>query len=618
MAARDSHGPPYLLQEVDVVTGTGSTLEHVDVLIRNGYIQQVSPERLDDAEATSIGARGMTLMPGLIDAHTHLDFLAVRNTPRSWVQTRFVLPRALGELVKHGVTTIRCMADPLKPVRRLRHRARRGRFSSPRIVSAGPALTAPGGHPEATLANDNAWLRKHMTVTLDDADRARATVHKLHTAGVDLIKLVYQGGLYGPERIELQKLTYDVAHAIIDEAHRLGLRVSAHTHYQEDVAALLALGVDSLEHGVLDQELKDPETLLAWAESQTPLVPTLTIAALFSGPDGALYIDTAASNLTTVYQAGVKIVAGTDSMVGAMPANAMHEELQRMVTAGMTPADAIRAATADAAKLLGLTDHGVIEPGRIADLILLNSSPLEQIENVADIDMVFQHGAVVYQAPQPPAPPTLDTYAVAGDRVIEYLDLTKGTVSNEAVVRYDRSRFDSDGIRTLTYLDRNSGEPLRTELVRTDQHLVTAEWECDIPDERTHIHARSNGYRISLTGTLRGNPVRRHYPLRGHTWMQLLQFDAATFVTSSDRQLSVVAIGASGRGALQLTDFEVTKSRQVPGHDDSVEAELVMPRWRRFWAARLHFDAHGGDLVSQHIRGKRHLSLERQSTVRKR
>lgn len=139
--------------------------------------------------------------------------------------------------------------------------------------------------------------------------------------------------------------------------------------------------------------------------------------------------------------------------------------------------------------------------------------------------MVFQHDAVVYQAPEPPAAPALDTFTV-DEPVIEYLDLTKSTVSNNAVVRYDRNRFAAEGIRTLTYIDRDSGETVRTELVHSDRHLVTKEWECAIPAEQTQLHAVSHGHRISLTGSLHGGTVRRNYPLRGLTWMQFLQFDA--------------------------------------------------------------------------------------------
>ena len=602
----------FLISCTHVLTGDGCELFEVDVLIADGCIQQISDQRHDVPGAMVIDGRGKTLIPGLIDAHAHLDFLSVRSTVRSWIQSRFVLPRALADLVRHGITAIRCMADPATPVLRVRRRIAAGRAIGPRMVVAGPALTAPGGHPEVTLAKDNRWLRRRIARRLDDPDHAQQAVRDLHAAGVDLIKFVYQGGLYGPERIELRQLSVDVARAIVSEAGRLGLPVAAHTHYQDDVDTLLELGVDSIEHGVIEHELTDNGTLQTWASSGTSLVPTLTIASLFPGPDRALYIDQASENLTQAHRAGVPIVAGTDAMVGAMPANSLHGELRLMVEAGMSEAEVLRAATVDAAALLGLHDRGVIAEGKVADLVLLGSNPLEQIENLADIDRVFANGVLVHQAPTPAPPPELSEYAVTGPDVLEYTDRTGATVPGPALVRYDRSRFEADGTRSLSYTDANSGEVLRSEQVTSGRDLVTQEWACAIPGEQTTLHAVADARQITLSGTVAGKQVTRTYPVRGRTWMQLLQFDAATFITSTEQHLAFASIGASGRGALQLTDFELTKKgSSTPGTGGSdVEAELVMPRWRRFWGAILRFHHSSGDVLHQHIRGKRDKALE--------
>lgn len=609
--ARHTAGGTFLIRKAHVVTSDGRGIENADILIREGRIQRVEQGRLEAAEAHVIDGTGKTVIPGLIDAHVHLDFLTAHGPVRRWLQTRHVLPRALGDLARHGVTTIRCMADPLAPTLRLQRRLEKGKITGPRIVTAGPALTAPGGHPEATLAKDNRWLRKRIALTLDEPDRARDAVRKLHAAGTGAVKLVYQGGLYGPERVSLRKLSGEVVVAIVDEAHRLGLPVSAHTHHQDDVAELVEIGVDSIEHGVIEREIRGEGVLRAWAGTGTRLVPTLTIAALFPGPDGALYIDVARRNLALAHEAGVKIVAGTDSMIAAMPANALHDELRRMVEAGMSEADALRAATADAADLLGLADRGVIEPGRRADLVLLGSNPLERIENLADIELVFQNGNIIHTAPAPQPAPVLTTYRPVSPPVLEFIDRTRGTVTEDAIVRYDRSRFADEGVRTVSYIDRDTGNPLRTETVHAGPDLITRQWRCEIPAERTSLHAIAEGHSITLRGKLRDESVSRTYPLRGQTWMQLPLFDPATFVTSDEQQLSIVAIGATGRGALQLTDFELTKKTTTGRGGDTVEAELVMPRWRRFWGATTHFDARTGDPIRQQIRGKKNHTVAR-------
>lgn len=614
------HGPTspelFLLSRTHVLTGDGHELPEADVVIADGRILRISDQRQVVPGARVIDGRGKTLIPGLIDAHCHLDFLAVRSTVRSWIQARFVLPRALRELVRHGITTVRCMADPLAAVLRVRRRIKSRRSVGPRMVIAGPALTAPDGHPESTLAKDNPWLRTRIARPLTEPAQARETVRELHAAGVDLIKFVYQGGLYGPDRIELHQLSIEVARAIVTEAHRLALPVSAHTHYEDDVDTLLELGVDSIEHGVIEHDLTKSSTLRAWSAAGTPLVPTLTIASMFPGPDGDLYIDQASRNLNRAHRAGVRVVAGTDAMVGAMPANSLHEELRLMVEAGLSEAEALRAATGDAAALLGLDDRGVIAEGNAADLVLLGSNPLERIENVADIDLVFSDGVLAYEAPAPAQPPDLSDYTVIGPDIMEYIDRTGATMPDEVVLQYDRSRFDAEGIRSLTYIDPRSGEALRTETAASGSDLVTREWACVIPGEQTSLHAATNTHQIALTGTLGGKRVSRSYPLRGQTWMQLLPFDPATFVTSTDQILTFVSIGTSGRGALQLTDFELTKkgSGTTGVGDGYVQAELVMPRWRRFWGAVMRYHAGTGDLLHQHIRGKKEQILEQRGT----
>lgn len=610
MKAHRAQDGTLVIRNVHVLTGHGSTMDGVDVLVRDGRVREVRRTRFDHLGARVIDGTGKTLVPGLIDAHVHLDFLDVRNGLHSWVQSRFALPRALGDLVRHGVTSIRCMADPLVPVNRLRKRAQKERFPSPAIFTAGPALTAPGGHPSSTLAKGNPWLRARIALTVDDQEAARTAVRKLHTAGVDLIKFVYQGGDYGPDRVRLRKLDHSIACAITEEAHRVGLPVSAHTHYQDDVDALLTMGVDSIEHGVIEHEMRGTETLRTWSRVGARMVPTLSIAAVFSGPTGEFYIDTARRNLTYAYEAGVRIIAGTDSMIGAMPANTLHDELRHMVHAGMSESDAIRAATADAADLLGLPDRGVIEPGRRADMVLLGSDPLERIENIADIDLVVQNGTVVYDDPDPPTPPTLGSYNASGPPVLEYVDLTEATVQDHATVQYDRSRFSDHGARTLSYFDRRTKALLRIETVVSDSNLVTRSWRCEIRAEQTDLSAVSDGRSISLSGMLAGSPVARSYPLRGRTWMQLLLFDAATFIISGEQHLDLIAIGASGRGALQLTDFKLSRKTSTSRAETVVETELVMPMWRRFWGASALFDANSGDLLREQIRGKSDRTLE--------
>lgn len=599
----------YLLRNVHVITGDGAELEGVDVLISQGRFARISQEHIDAPDAFVIEAKGKTLMPGLIDAHVHLDYLHTRGRFSAWYRTNTVLKSALRDVLEAGVTTIRCMADPLRLALQLRKWAEADPFRGPNMLVAGPALTAAGGHPAVTVAQDNPWLSGQIAYSIESPAQAVQVIRKLHEDGVDHIKIVYQGGMYGVDRIPLQQLSKEAMIAVVAEAHALGLRVSAHTHEEADVETLLRAGVDSIEHGVLEHGIAHEEMLKLWADSGARLVPTLLITSLISGPDGELYLKHARANLALAYASGVRIVAGTDSTVGAMPATSLHDELRYMVDAGMSEQDVVCAATSNAAELLGLSERGVIAEGKRADALLLRSNPLEQIENTTDIDLVFHNGLLMHETPPPPKQPELAMYAPNGPLLVEYIDRTETTFPHEVLMRYDRSNFASEGVRTLTYLDAGTKKVLRNERVVSGTDLVTREWECEIPGEGTVLHAVREGGNVVLKGTFNNEQVVRTFPLRGVMWMQWLQLDPATFAISKEAQVNVASIGTVGRGALTFKTFELTKRGSVDG--GCIDIEMVIPKWRKFWGANVLFDALTGELVRQQIRGKEQKVLQR-------
>lgn len=592
---------PLLIREAHVIVGDGGVLNDVDILIEQGNITRVESSRIDAPGARVIEARGKTVMPGLIDAHCHLDFLGARSGFSARMQTRFGLSEPINELLRFGITSIRTMCEPPKHVLGLRKRTRTGNRVGPTMVVAGPAFTAPGGHPQVTVCRDNAWLGRKMVYTPTTDAEARTMVRALKSQGVDLIKIVYQGGIYAEFGEAINKLPENVALAIIDEAHKQGLPVGAHTHYAADVAFLVEAGVDSIEHGVLEEEAP-PELLRAWAEKHTVFIPTLSITEFVSNADQQPYLPQASRNLGRAVEAGVRIAAGTDSMVGAMPADSLHQELQLMVAAGVTPAQAIQAATGNAAEVLRLHDRGLIKTGMAADLVLLNSDPLEGIESVSDIALVVQNGQIVHET-QPATPVALSDYAARAGGIERFTDNTRAWFSQAVEVTVDVSTFESDGIRTITYTDPESQQVLRAETLRSDTQLRTLEWACAIPNQNTDLRAIAHGGRISLSGTLNGRTVSRGYANGGTPWMQGLMFDASTFITSQMESLVVTSIGSSGRGALMAAAFELTKDRRQtqPG---KTQATLVLPKWRAFWNAKIIYDAETGSLIGYKPMGK--------------
>ncbi|MCK2218325.1 amidohydrolase family protein [Actinomadura sp. ATCC 31491] len=604
---RATEVPRYLITHVHVVAGDGTELHDADVALAGGRITAVTAGRARLRGAQVIDGGGETLIPGLIDAHLHLDFLQARNNPQAESQLQLVLRPALRELLRHGITSIRCMGDPLGLVVELRDRIAAGEISGPHLVVAGPVLTAPGGHPAVTVGKDNPWLRRRMVIQLDSGDQARDAVRELHAAGVDVVKLVYQGGRYGPDGIVLAKLRPEVMRAVIDEAHRLGLPVSAHTHHQGDVEELLAAGVDALEHGVLEEDLVGQDVLRRWAESGAWLIPTLYITTLMRDWAGRLHTGHASRNLRLAQQAGVRVAAGTDSMVGALPASTLHEELRLMAAAGIPPADLLPMVTRNAAQCLRSAGRGVVAEGNIADVVLLGSDPLDRIENVGDIDRVFSGGRLAHHY-VPPAPPRLNAYRPAGPAILTYADDTGTTTAGPAVVTYDTTCFSSLGLRRITYADPATGRVLRTETVVSEPDLTTTAWTCDVPDEATRLTAERKGRHVTLSGRFGGAEVSRSYPLRGRPWMQSFLFDPATFVTTAASRLCFLSIGTAGPGALAMTEFELTRTgRQAldeAGGRPCAGTRLVIPQFRRFWAALSWYDVTDGTLVLHHVEGQ--------------
>lgn len=598
-----------LIRDAMLFLGEGRSPQRADLLIAHGRISRISPGRLEVGDATrTIDGDGRTVMPGMIDAHLHFDFLGVRGGLSAWLRER-QHAATLRELLHSGITSVRAMADPLAQITRLKARVEASHVAGPRMIVAGPAITAPGGHPEITVCRDAPWLQRHMVRAVDDEAQAKAAVRRLHASGVDLIKIVFQGGVYAEFGDRLNKLATGAARGAIHEAHALGLKASAHTHYQDDVELLLGLGIDSIEHGVIESPVDDEDGFLQrWAAAGAPLVSTLAIEQLVRDRTGRPYSEVAGENLRRAHEAGVKIVAGTDAMVGAMSAGSLHDELGLLVDAGLPPSAAIDAATRNAADLLGLTGRGRIDEGAAADLLLLNSDPLESIDAVADIALVVQDGRVVHE-PERRARIELRDFVVPDEPVRHYLDGTGGAFDREVAVEVDSSRLEAEGVRTITYTDPWTRAVLRTETLRSGPKLLTEEWTCRIPADGTDITARLAGRKIDLAGTFMNEAVTRSHPLRGSRWMQGMVFDAAGFITSRGEALDFLAIGTTGRGALEASKFELAKDGA--GRDGELSATLVMPRWRRFWSARARFDASTGELIEYAVNGKEPAVLSR-------
>jgi imidazolonepropionase-like amidohydrolase len=414
--------------------GTGSPLrENTAILIEGGVIRRVA----DDRERCPEGARPVdlgrrVLMPGLTDAHTHASGRVPHTAkgaeePLPGVAAHF-LQAELRDYLRFGVTTIRvCGSQGLMP-QQARQAMRYGAFRGPRLLTCGKIIsaTAPGGRFYGDMYRE-----------ADGPDDIRRAVREQIRAGADFVKLMTTGArsneLEDPEPLQLTEPELAVA---TDEARRLGYRVAAHAEGLDGCAAAIKHGVDTIEHGIYLHQR--PELLEAMATAGQVLVPTLSgyywMAGLEeavdpqgpgapAGPAGAHAdpgmppmlsglarhnLEQGAASMRAARQAGVPIALGSDVSL------ATGLEIQRMVHHGLTPGEALVAATGTAAEALGLGEHiGTVTVGKLADLIIVDGDPLTEPQLLSDpgrIWLVLQLGVpVAGEALSPALSPALSS-----------------------------------------------------------------------------------------------------------------------------------------------------------------------------------------------------------------
>lgn len=334
----------------------------------------------------------LTLLPGLIDAHVHLAWgsapaSAGSDAPPPGAEEALLTLRA-------GFTTVRNLGSTGFADVSLREAIGAGRVPGPRLLAAGPALGTPGGTCAQVFASEG---------VVRGPEEARARVRELAELGVDVIKLCAGGGVLATLADEGScELTLETMRAIVTEAHARGLRVAAHAQGPRAILDAVEAGVDSIEHGALI----DDTAARAMKERGVALVPTLyrldwaLEAAQKDGRAGgppaglAQARDLARARVARAVELGVPIVLGTDATVFPHGLNA--RELGVLVEVGLPPWSALRAATIDAARLLGLErEVGSIAPEKRADLIAVSGDPLTDMHVLERVPWVMHDGVVV-------------------------------------------------------------------------------------------------------------------------------------------------------------------------------------------------------------------------------
>lgn len=394
--------------------GTGDRAQENVVLVVSGdRIQRVAPAKdvTIPPEASVVDLSRATVLPGLIDCHVHLgsradryeDVYTFKVTP---IQRAFNAVVHAKKTLEAGFTTVRDLGStPFLSVD-LRASIEEGFIPGPRVVASGPMISITGGHADVSgfspQTRVGTFPEERGFSIADGIDQIRHVVRAQMKYGVDVIKVAASGGVFsrgdqpGAPQYSLEELR-----VLVEEAHAAGRKVAAHAHGAQGIKNATLAGVDSIEHGSFldDEGIKLMKQRGTWLVSDIynddyilAKAVELKIPEEFVEKEKSLG-RIQRENFARAVKAGVRIAFGTDA--GIYPHGDNARQLAFMVKFGMTRAAAIRAATSDAAELLGRKDVGVLAPGRYADVIAVSGDPLADVRTLEHVSFVMKGGVVV-------------------------------------------------------------------------------------------------------------------------------------------------------------------------------------------------------------------------------
>jgi imidazolonepropionase-like amidohydrolase len=404
-------GAPTYIHAGRLIAVPGKPVRGPSTIVVNGSrIASIHDGFIAPAGATVIELRDSTVLPGLIDAHVHLASdrggeAGLVAWAREEPQMNALEAQWNGmKTLRAGFTTVRNLGDE-GAILALREAIKRGWVQGPRIVDAASSISTTGGHMDGR-GSMNDELVAHLPAPenlCDSAESCRRVVRRQIDRGADVIKFATTGGVNSGTGLATRMLDEE-AKALVQTAHAYGRKVAVHAHGSDGVKMALRAGADSIEHGTV----MDDDVVRLFKQTGAYYVPTLStvngylerIAADPNAyaPDVRKQIDwrigITGQSLAKAYPAGVKIAFGTDAGVSKHGGNA--DEFELMVRHGMPPAEAIKAATVNAADLLGLGNEvGTLEPGKSADIIAVAGDPLQDVTVLKQVGFVMARGEVV-------------------------------------------------------------------------------------------------------------------------------------------------------------------------------------------------------------------------------
>ncbi|MEM2538730.1 MAG: amidohydrolase family protein, partial [Candidatus Methanomethylicia archaeon] len=396
-----------------LIDGTGSPpLDKAIVVIDGGRIKAVgvSGEVKIPSDAKIIDLNGLTIMPGLIDAHMH--FMGTRTHK---LEENFTIPdqvkllRCVSDasaLLDAGFTTVKDCGGTNGLY--LKFAINEGSIRGPRVIASGYVLSQTFGHGDVHFLPIN-WVKEKIPTICDGVDDCRRAARYALREGADFIKICATGGVMSMrDRPEHTQFSYEEIKAIVDEAQKVGTFVTAHAQGTQGIKIAISAGVKTIDHGIY----LDEEAIRMMKERDVILVPTLSIVhqIVTRGKEvgivewglmkAAEAFESHIKSVKMAYEAGVKIAVGTDfggPELWKLGTNAMELELL-VDKIGFKPMDAIVSATKISAEACGLLNKiGTIETGKLADIIVVKGNPLEDIRilrNIENIKLVMKEGKI--------------------------------------------------------------------------------------------------------------------------------------------------------------------------------------------------------------------------------
>lgn len=392
---------------IDVVTG--KIVDAPAIFVEDGRITAIGDARTVKwgKDVEHINLSGKTLLPGLIDMHVHLDgpadiggYRGLEFTDSFWGMTAVGNARAM---LDAGFTTVRNVGSSNRNDIGLKQAIENGYAVGPRIVPAGYALGSTGGHCDSTFLPPSLEKNDKEEGIGDGVEELRYQVRRQRKYGAEVIKVCATGGVFSRNTEPgQQQVSETELRAIADEAHQWGLKVAAHAHGADGIKAAIRAGIDTIEHASLvdDEGIKLAVQRGTWFSMD---IFNTDYTQAEGAKNGVLednlrkdreIAQIQRDNFRKAHRAGVKMIFASDA--GVMPHGDVGGQFKYMVQYGMTPIQAIQAATINGARALGReADVGTIAVGRYADIIAVDGDPLVDVRELEDVDVVIKGGELV-------------------------------------------------------------------------------------------------------------------------------------------------------------------------------------------------------------------------------